>query len=284
MKAETTSLYIRFGEIPENGKSKVYQGDVVLREEAGVSVWRAVQANGQYYPVLPDEPNENAIADYFDFIMNCKCNVYLVTGKEICIEGADREPLLTDVTIIEDITWMYKKDVKEEKPKSNATSAGALLSRLSDMGVDVRLGDLNTIKNLYDFYHRVRRCTPNCSWSEKYPDYKTIIEDVSKNNLFMFVKDDRIVGTISCEFIGCGCEVFHRIAVDPSMQGTGLSKVMIQYVIEEMKQKHGVTQVSVCVWKSNIQACKLYTKLGFVKTGTEVKKRDKIFDVWIKDV
>ena len=283
MKTETTPLYIRFGEIPENEKSKVYRGDVVLREEAGVSVWRAVQANRQYYPVLPDEPNENAIADYFNFIMNCKCNVYLVTGNEICIEGADREPLLTDVKIIKDITWMYKKDVKEEKPKSSVSSTGTL-SQLSDMGVDVRLGDLYKVKNLYDFYHRVRSCTPNCSWSEKYPDYKTIIEDVSKNNLFMFVKDGKIVGTISCEFIGCECEVFHRIAVDPSMQGTGLSKAMIQYAIEEMKQKHGVTQVSVYVWESNIQACKLYTKLGFVKSGTQVKKRCKIFDVWVKDV
>ena len=51
-----------------------------------------------------------------------------------------------------------------------------------------------------------------------------------------------------------------------------------------MKRKHGVTQVSVYVWESNIQACKLYTKLGFVKSGTQVKKRSKIFDVWVKDV
>ena len=109
MRTETIPLYIRFGEIPPNEKSKVHISNQVLREEAGVSVWRAVKANGEYYPVMPDEPNESAIADYFNFIMNCDCNVYLVTGDELIIEGADREPLLTNVKIIKDITYTYKK-------------------------------------------------------------------------------------------------------------------------------------------------------------------------------
>jgi hypothetical protein len=109
MKTVAIPLYIRFGEIPPNEKSKAYRGDQILREEAGVSVWRAIKANGAYYPVMPDEPNESTIADYFNFIMNCNCNVYLVTGDELIIEGADREPLLTNVKIIKNITYAYKK-------------------------------------------------------------------------------------------------------------------------------------------------------------------------------
>ena len=59
MKQASVPLYIRFGEVPSDGKSKVYKSDSIVREEAGVSVWRAVENCGRYYPILPEEPNEN---------------------------------------------------------------------------------------------------------------------------------------------------------------------------------------------------------------------------------
>ena len=100
-----TALYIRFGEIPPDGKSKVYKGDEIVREEAGVSVWKAVESCGQYYPILPEEPNKNTISDYFDMLLNSNEKIYLVTGTEMVIEGADREPLLMDVKVIKEITY-----------------------------------------------------------------------------------------------------------------------------------------------------------------------------------
>jgi len=36
-------------------------------------------------------------------------SVYLVTGDELFIEGADREPLLNNVKIIKEITKYYRK-------------------------------------------------------------------------------------------------------------------------------------------------------------------------------
>ena len=54
MKLASIPLYIRFGEIPPDGKSKVYRGDEIVREEASVSVWRAVENCGQYYSILPE--------------------------------------------------------------------------------------------------------------------------------------------------------------------------------------------------------------------------------------
>lgn len=102
-------LYIRFGEIPEDGKSKVHRSDEIVREEAGVSVWRAVENCGCYYPILPDEPNENTISDYFNLLLNSDKKVYLVTGNEIFIEGADREPLLMNVIVLKEITHYYRK-------------------------------------------------------------------------------------------------------------------------------------------------------------------------------
>lgn len=110
MKQATIPLYIRFGEIPEYEKSKVHRGDQIVREEAGVSVWRAVQNCGYYYPMLPEHPNENTISDYFHLLLYSNSKVYLVTGTELFIEGADREPLLMDVHILKDITHYYRKE------------------------------------------------------------------------------------------------------------------------------------------------------------------------------
>lgn len=108
MKQATIPLYIRFGEIPSDGKSKVHRGDEIVREEAGVSVWRAVECCGRYYPILPEEPNENTISDYFELLLHGDEKVYLVTGTELFIEGADREPLLMDVKVLKEITHYYR--------------------------------------------------------------------------------------------------------------------------------------------------------------------------------
>lgn len=105
-------LYIRFGEIPENENSAVHRSDDLVRNEGGVSVWRAIEDQGKYWPLLPDDPNANTIADYFSMLLNLygsNKKVYLVTGWEICIEGADREPLIRDVKIIKDISSYYNR-------------------------------------------------------------------------------------------------------------------------------------------------------------------------------
>lgn len=107
MKQASAKLYIRFGEIPEDGISHVHLGDYDARTEGGLSVWRAVEANGRYYPVLPDDANEAAIADFFDFLLYSDTPVYLLTGSEIRLEGADREPLLQDWVVIKEITYYY---------------------------------------------------------------------------------------------------------------------------------------------------------------------------------
>ena len=99
MKNATLPLYIRFGEIPQDKISKVHFGDAVIRSEGGLSVWDAVEANGDYYPILPECANESAVADYFRLLFSDK-DIYLVTGQEMRLEGADREPLLIPETVI----------------------------------------------------------------------------------------------------------------------------------------------------------------------------------------
>lgn len=98
-------VYIRFGEIPEDFQSKVYRSDQVIRSEGGVSVWNCVCANDMYYPILPENPNEHAIADYFRMLFSDK-PAYLVTGTELFLKGADGEPLLMDdIKILREVNY-----------------------------------------------------------------------------------------------------------------------------------------------------------------------------------
>ena len=73
-----------------------------------MSVWKAVEANGCYYPILPEDANESAIQDYFDMIFDKEKEVYLVTGRELAVTGHDKEPLLYDIQVIRRLCPYYK--------------------------------------------------------------------------------------------------------------------------------------------------------------------------------
>ena len=99
--------YIRFGRVPPNEISKLWHSDRAYKEEKGVSVWDSVMANNIYFPILPDNPTESCIADYFNFLFGKK-RVFLVTGDELSQKGSVKEPLLKNVKIIKEITDDYK--------------------------------------------------------------------------------------------------------------------------------------------------------------------------------
>ena len=109
MRQAAASLFIRFGELPPNGKSRYYISGEPQGEEAGVSVYKAVEANGIYFPVLPDESNEAGVADYFRFLLESDSKVLLVTGDLLWLEGHDREPLIANPVVVKDLTASYRK-------------------------------------------------------------------------------------------------------------------------------------------------------------------------------
>lgn len=117
MKQATVPLYIRFGEIPPDGMSCVHLGDYLARPEGGLSVWPAVEANGRYYPILPEDVNESGVADYFDHLLYTVGPVYLLTGERIRINGADNEPLLQSWTVLKEISHYYGRDRRVEWDK-----------------------------------------------------------------------------------------------------------------------------------------------------------------------
>ena len=100
--------YIRFGNIPEDKISKAYRSDVILRCEAGVSVWNCAFVNDVPFPLLPDNASESAMADYFYMLFGNK-PVYLVEGTELEEKGSAGEPLLgKDIRIVREYTDDYE--------------------------------------------------------------------------------------------------------------------------------------------------------------------------------
>lgn len=100
--------YLRFGNIPEDKISKAHRSDEVIKNEAGVSVWNCAFVNNVPFPLLPDNADESAMADYFYFLLGNK-PVYLVTGTELKERGSANEPLLgSDIEIVEEYTDDYE--------------------------------------------------------------------------------------------------------------------------------------------------------------------------------
>ena len=100
--------YLRFGNIPKDKISKYHKGDVIVKDEKGVSVWECAWVNDVPFPLLPPNATETAMADYFYMLLGDK-PVYLVTGTELAERGSVNEPLLDkDITIIREYTEDYE--------------------------------------------------------------------------------------------------------------------------------------------------------------------------------
>lgn len=114
------NYYIRIGELPQDGKSKIYQWKdkahtlrTVVGEEAGVSVYEAAKVGNEWHCIIPENAEHgkstiDTIHYLTEEIINGNKPVYLVTGDEVG-KGYDGEPVITNVKIIEDISDDFKK-------------------------------------------------------------------------------------------------------------------------------------------------------------------------------
>ena len=80
-------------------------------------------------------------------------------------------------------------------------------------------------------------------------------------NLKLLDQRNNIVGFAICNVVLDEATLFN-IAVEPSEQGKGYGKVLLQGLIEELGKK-GVLTLWLEVRESNIKAQQLYTQLGF---------------------
>lgn len=112
------SLYIRFGNIPINGKSKVYNGEIEIGIEEGISVYPAFEDKegniilGLNLPITKTSLYTQQHLLEYD---NRPC--YLVTGDYVG-KGTDGEPLLKNVRIIKEIKPYRIKQGEKPQGKS----------------------------------------------------------------------------------------------------------------------------------------------------------------------
>lgn len=99
--------YIRFGYIPANEMSNIYQDGNIIGQEIGVSCYECLKINDKYriiYPSFNDRWDKSAeilnILIKRFMLGNTKC--FLITG-DVVGRGTDNEPLLKNVKIIKEL-------------------------------------------------------------------------------------------------------------------------------------------------------------------------------------
>ena len=118
-------------------------------------------------------------------------------------------------------------------------------------------------------------------WQNNYPNEEVILSDMEKGNSYVMMKDGHIVGTTVISFekektydqiyegkwlTNDDSGVIHRVAVDNSYKGLGLSHEIIKYT-EKLCIEKGVHSIKVDTHKENIPMQKLLRKNGFEYCG-----------------
>ncbi len=136
---------------------------------------------------------------------------------------------------------------------------------------------MNIIKQAQDYFKE----NGINQWQNNYPNSDTIKNDIKNNNSYVLTDNERIVGTVAAVFTGektydiiyegqwlsnSDYVTIHRIAVDSTLKGQGLSTVIINY-IEEMSIKKGIKSIKVDTHRDNTSMQRLLEKNGFQYCG-----------------
>ena len=101
-------LFIRFGDLPESGKSKIYFHGQEIGEEEGVSVYPAFyDLSDKLYIGISLPITKDTLGTFQSLVEYDNRPCYLVSGEQIGT-GTDGEPLIKDVIIIEEIEYRRK--------------------------------------------------------------------------------------------------------------------------------------------------------------------------------
>ena len=112
MSKKDRGYFIRFGEIPTDGRSRIHRnGERVVGIECGVSVYDAVKVRGKWSAVLPNPCTECTVDTMHGILLSNvrnadNKNVYIVTG-DIVGYGSDGEPLIRNIEIVERLDDYY---------------------------------------------------------------------------------------------------------------------------------------------------------------------------------
>lgn len=141
--------------------------------------------------------------------------------------------------------------------------------------------DINNIMNIIKQAQTYFKEQGINQWQNNYPNVETISNDIANKNSYVLLKDNNIVATAAVSFDGEKTynsiyegewisnneyAVIHRIAVDNTYKGLGLSSQIIKHV-EELCLNKGVHSIKVDTHEENISMQKLLKKNKFQYCG-----------------
>ena len=99
-RVEMSKLYIRFGEIPENEISGIYdyEENKIIGSEIGVSVYNCCKIDDTWKLLLPNHCTGTTLLTLSGLLIDGK-DIFVLTGDEVGI-GTDNEPLLKNCNIV----------------------------------------------------------------------------------------------------------------------------------------------------------------------------------------
>ena len=116
-------------------------------------------------------------------------------------------------------------------------------------------------------------------WNEHYPSQQAFENDIDRKELFVFEKDEKIVGGIVIstlmdkEYLPiewlCKSEkniYIHRLFVHPKLQGQGIAQQLMDYAEEFAKAKKFVS-VRLDTFSQNKRNQKFYERRGYQRLG-----------------
>ncbi len=141
-------------------------------------------------------------------------------------------------------------------------------------------------------YDDVRRITRDAYIEAGYfqdPDhpYVQVLSDVEHRaehaEVWVAEQDGLVVGSVAITFEGqrytdiaiAGELEFRMLAVDPTAQGSGIGRQMVEWIISYARTLEGIDAVSLTSGSDMVRAHRLYQSLGFVRVPSR--------DWWVRD-
>ncbi len=116
-------------------------------------------------------------------------------------------------------------------------------------------------------------------WDEIYPDLQIIAEDISKNQMYTGIIDDKVA---VCFVLSEECDeeykngkwqfpdskfcVIHRLCVNPAFQNQGIATKTMEY-IEKLCKSQGYDSIRLDCFTENPYSRRLYDKAGYSVVG-----------------
>ena len=166
-QGEQKPLYIRFGDIPNNEKSKIYRGEEEIGEENGVSVYPAFESNGDIVIGLTFPITRTSLHTQQHLLEYDNRPCYLVSGD--CVgKGIDGEPLIRNICIIKQLNNYRIKEIEKQGEQKSLDDIAKEVIKDKDAAISFlkSCGIMNENGELADEY-KIEQGEQNPAWSEE---------------------------------------------------------------------------------------------------------------------